>query len=250
MTSVPTTPRRVPLIAVVVLLLVAVAAAGAWYLFLRPSGPAPVALGSIAPSGRAPSGSSGSPGAGPAEGIAGAWTATATGPGGDASFVGYRVREELASIGATEAVGRTSAVTGSLLIEGTTLVEAEITADLTSLTSDNGNRDRQLGRQGLETATYPTGTFVLSGSVDLGAVPADGAVVAVVATGDLTLHGTTKRVEIPLQARLDGGVISVAGSLEIAFADFGIPVPQAMIVLSVEDHGTLELLVHFDHARA
>jgi hypothetical protein len=33
----------------------------------------------------------------------------------------------------------------------------------------------------------------------------------------------------------------VVGSLDITFADFGVEVPDAQIVLSVEDHGILEL---------
>lgn len=248
MTPVPVSSRR-GAIASLVLLAVAVAGAAAlWYLFLRPGGPAPVSLGSLPPSSSSPAASGGEGGTG--SGVAGTWaTLPAEGAlSGDASFVGYRVREELANIGATEAVGRTALVAGSLTIEGTTLVRAEITADLTGLQSDNGNRDRQLSRQGLETATYPTATFVLTAPVELGTVPVDGRVLEVTATGDITLHGVTRSVVIPLQARLEGGVIAVAGSLQIAFADFGIPKPQAMMVLSVEDHGVLEILVHFTRA--
>jgi polyisoprenoid-binding protein YceI len=69
-------------------------------------------------------------------------------------------------------------------------------------------------------------------------------VVEVTATGDLTLHGMTKSVQIALQARREGNTIAIAGSLPIAFADFGIAKPRAMMVLSVEDMGTLELLIH------
>ncbi len=65
--------------------------------------------------------------------------------------------------------------------------------------------------------------------------------VEATATGDLTLHGVTTSVQIPLQARLQGGVITVAGSLDITFADYDIEPPQSMIVLSVEDHGVMEL---------
>ena len=123
-----------------------------------------------------------------------------------------------------------------------------MTADLTTLQSDEANRDRQLQRQGIETATYPTATFTLTQPIELDAVPAEGEIVDVTATGDLTLHGVTKSVEIPLEARLEGGVISVAGSLPIQFADYNIAQPQGMIVLSVEDHGVLELQLHFTRA--
>ena len=77
--------------------------------------------------------------------------------------------------------------------------------------------------------------------MDLGSEPAEGATVEVTAAGDLTLHGVTKAVEIPLQARLEGGVVTVAGSLPITFADYAIAKPESMMVLSVEDAGTLEV---------
>ena len=49
------------------------------------------------------------------------------------SFVGFRVAEELATIGATEAVGRTPTVDGRLTVEGTTVVEVSVTADMTDI---------------------------------------------------------------------------------------------------------------------
>ena len=61
------------------------------------------------------------------------------------------------------------------------------------------------------------------------------------ATGDLTLHGQAQPVEIGLTARLESGVIVLTGSLEVAFADYGISPPQSFAVLSVDDHGTIEL---------
>lgn len=197
---------------------------------------------SLGPSVAGPAASSGAPPAG----IAGTWVTdpSAASSSGDASFAGYRVREELANIGATEAVGRTGDVSGSMVIEGTTVTKAVITANLTTLQSDNRNRDRQLARQALETATFPAATFTLTQPIQLGAAPADGEVVAATATGDLTLHGVTRSVQVPLEARRRSGSIAVAGSLGIAFADFGIQKPQALLVLSVDDHGTLEFLVH------
>ena len=81
-------------------------------------------------------------------GIAGTWTVDPTVGSFDdfsGSFVGYRVQEELASVGATEAVGRTPDVTGTLTVDGTTITAAEFTADLTTLQSDEGNRDGSSG---------------------------------------------------------------------------------------------------------
>jgi polyisoprenoid-binding protein YceI len=277
MTPQSASSRRGPIIAVVAVIVLVVAIGGAWYLFLRPSGPAPVSLGSAAPRTAQPSaaadpaadpdgaaataGPSAGVTAGPSAGasasapgssqdtsaagaISGTWNVDPTvGSFEDfsGSFVGYRVKETLASIGATEAVGRTPDVTGSITVDGSTITAAEFSADLTGLRSDNDRRDGQLRRQALETDQFPTATFKLTAPVDLGAVPAEGATADVTASGDLTLHGVTKPVEIPLQARLQDGVVTVAGALPIAFADYAIAKPEAMIVLSVEDAGTLEV---------
>ncbi len=259
MTPTQAPSRRGPLLAIGAIAIVVVLAAGLWYLFLRPSGPAPVALGTTPPAAETPAateGTASTPAASPESsaeatgdpdgatgGIAGLWTTDpSVGSFSDfsSSFVGYRVREELASIGATEAVGRTPDVTGSMRVEGTTITSAEFTADLTTLQSDESNRDRQLGRQALETGTFPTATFVLTGPVDLGAVPAEGETVDVTVTGDLTLHGVTRSVEVPLQAKLEDGVVTVVGSLPILFADYDIEKPSSFVVLSVEDNGIME----------
>ena len=263
-----TTPRpaarRWPVLAVIVIVAVAViAAGGVWYVFLQPAGPAPVSLVTAAPATPgsvtaatatevpAASGGAGATTAAPGtstaqagDGVTGTWLVDpSVGSFSDfsGSFVGYRVKETLANIGASEAVGRTPDVTGSVTVDGSTITAATFTADLTTLQSDKQFRDGQLHRQALETDRFPTATFTLTAPINLAAVPADGATVDVTATGDLTLHGVTKSVEIPLQARLAGNVVTIAGSVPIAFADFDIAKPQSMMVLSVEDNGVLEL---------
>jgi polyisoprenoid-binding protein YceI len=243
----PTPPsRRGPILGAAALVAaVAIGAgAGAWYLFFRPAGPPPVSLATLAPASIDPGAPAAtSPGEAPGD-LSGTWTVDVSNGSpldGTGTFVGYRVQEQLATIGATEAVGRTADVTGTVTIAGTTVTAAELTADLTALRSDESNRDRQLSRQALETSRFPTASFSLTKPIEIGAIPADGAVVDLSATGDLTLHGVTRSVQVPLQARLQGATITIAGSLPITFADWGIQPPQAMIVLSVEDHGTMEL---------
>jgi polyisoprenoid-binding protein YceI len=257
--------RRGPLLAIVAIVVLAIAGIGLWYLFFRPAGPAPVSLGSTTPtevatatsvaeasSDPSPSASADpSAGGSEASGIGGTWTVDPTVGSFDdfsSSFVGYRVQEELASVGATEAVGRTPDVTGTMSVDGTTITAAEFTADLTTLQSDEGNRDRQLRRQGLETGTFPTATFTLTQPIELGSEPAEGSTVDATAVGDMTIHGTTKSVEIPVQAKVDNGVVTVVGSLPVLFSDFGMEKPQAMIVLSVDDKGTMEFQLQFTRA--
>ena len=225
---------------------------GLWYLFLRPAGPAAVADASLPPVPSAAAGVTPKPlGSG---GIDGTWnidTSIGTFTGvKDASgnFVGYRVQEQLAGIGANTAVGRTPKVSGSLTIAGTKVTAVTITADLTALQSDDPGRDGRLRDQGIQWDQFPTATFKLTSPIDLGSIPADGKEIDVTASGQLTLHGVTKDVQIALKAKLSGSVIVVTGSLPIAFADYSIVKPESFKVLSIEDSGTMELQLFFSHA--
>ena len=215
---------------------------GLWYLFLQAPGPAAVADASLPPV-AATAASKALTG-----GVDGTWNVdTSIGTFSDFSdsFVGYRVQEQLASIGANTAVGRTPQVSGSLTVSGTKVTAATITADLTQLQSDDQRRDGQLRHQGIEVSTYPTATFELSSPIDLGSVPTDGQEIDVTASGKLSLHGQTQAVQIPLKARLSGSVIQVTGSLPIVFSDYGIQKPNSFAVLSIADQGTMELQLFF-----
>jgi polyisoprenoid-binding protein YceI len=239
--------RRTITIVVVAVLVVLLAAGGygLWYLFLRPSGPAAVSSESLV----LPSAAASSPL--PSGGLAGTWNVdTSIGSLADStdSFVGYRVQEQLASIGANTAVGRTPNVSGTLTISRTQLTAATISADLTALQSDDQRRDGQLVDHGIETATFPNATFTLTTPVDLGTDPTSGAEIDVTATGQLTLHGQTKTVQIALKTRLSGSIIEVVGSLPIAFSDYDVQAPTSFAVLTVADQGTMELQLFFTHA--
>jgi polyisoprenoid-binding protein YceI len=218
---------------------------GLWYVFLRPSDASAVSV-----SGRPlPSltGAANVPTAVVNDGD-GEWTVnTSIGTFSEftGSFVGYRVQEELAGIGGQTTVGRTPQVSGSLTVQDRTVTAASIRADLTSLVSDDERRDGQLRRQALETNAFPTATFVLTEPIALPASGKDGSTQQGTATGELTLHGVTRTVQVPIKGRLDGGVVVLTGSIDITFADYGIAKPQAMIVLSVADHGTMEFQLFF-----
>jgi polyisoprenoid-binding protein YceI len=157
------------------------------------------------------------------------------------TFAGYRVQEELASIGAKTAVGRTPDVEGTFTIDGDEIPKAEFTVDMTTLTSDEDRRDNALRNQAIETSRFPTATFTLTEPIALDRIPAEGNKISVDATGDLTLHGVTKEVTIPLEAQRTGDAIAVTGQIDIPFADFDISQPTSFAVLSVEDHGILEV---------
>ena len=269
-------------IAILAVAAIAIVAVGAWYFFLRDDAPPPPTLESAVSSVQQTS--TPSPTAAPATSTpdttatptatatatqatstptatatateepapaatwpddpTGEWVISAEGD----SFVGYRVNEELASVGAFTAVGRTRGVTGSLTFDGAAITSVEIEADLTRLASDDSRRDRALGSQGLEINDYPTASFSLTQPIALDAVPAEGDTIAVEAVGELTLHGVTNQVTIPLEGQRTGGFVVVVGSIEIVFADYGMEKPSAFIVVSIEDFGLMELQLVFEPA--
>jgi polyisoprenoid-binding protein YceI len=177
--------------------------------------------------------------------VAGTWTVAAD------SVAGYRVREQLANLPAeSDAVGRTSQVTGSITLESsgssTTLTAGTLTVDTTSITSDKSQRDNRLRNEGLQTDQYPTATFTLTKAVEVPAAALAGTASNVTLTGDLTLHGVTKSVEIPAQAQLVNGTIQVAGSISFPLSDYSITAPNiGGFIVSIADTGTLEFLVNF-----
>ncbi|CAB4732724.1 unannotated protein [freshwater metagenome] len=167
---------------------------------------------------------------------------TATG-----SFAGFRITEELAQIGATEAVGRTGDVQGSLTIEGSTVTEATFTIDMTTLKSNDSRRNGKI-QGALQTDQFPTASFTLTEPIPLGATAASGGDLTVNAIGNLTIHGQTQPVTLPLQAKLVGSTVIVVGSVDVTFADYGVEVPTAPIVVSVQDHGPIEFQLLFTRA--
>jgi polyisoprenoid-binding protein YceI len=229
---------------------VLLAGAGVWW-YLRDDAPAPVSLDAAIESvdrsddatdrGADPGGTEERT----PEGIEGTWTVdTETGDfdyeSATGTFVGFRVRESLASVGETEAVGRTGGVDGSITIDGTTLTAAGFTVDMASITTNETRRDRRV-HEALDTAGFPAATFVLSDPVDLGSPAAAGEAVSVVATGELTVRGVTNPIEVPIEAQVVDGTVVLVGSVGLTFSDYGVEVPTAPIVLSADDHGVLEL---------
>ncbi len=160
------------------------------------------------------------------------------------TFVGFRVEEELASIGSTTAVGRTPLVSGSLTIDGETVTSVTVEADMTGIITDDSRRDRAI-QSALGTGRFPTALFTLTEPIDLGTDPGSGGPVNTTAVGELTVKDITRTVEIALEAQLVDGTVVVVGTTEVVFADYDVTVPRVPIVLSAEDHGIIELQLFF-----
>ena len=76
------------------------------------------------------------------------------------AFVGYRVKEELATVGAKTAYGRTPDVTGEPHHRRhQSDRRASSPRELTTLQSDDSRRDGQLRNQAIQTGQFPTATL-------------------------------------------------------------------------------------------
>jgi polyisoprenoid-binding protein YceI len=179
--------------------------------------------------------------------VDGAWALPANDAEG--SFVQYRINEKFAAgLVDNTASGKSTDVTGAVKVDGTTVSDITITANLAALHSDKDFRDRALQSRGLETDRFPKATFTASGPITLASSPKQGATVSVDVPGDLTLHGTTKSVTLPVEARWDGRRIQIVGDLPIVLADYDIAAPSGGPIASIEDHGSLEFKVFFTKA--
>jgi polyisoprenoid-binding protein YceI len=237
--------RTQRLIAAAVVLVVALGAAG-WWFFFRDDAPEEASIETASKTLDEQAGGSGSEsgsGSDASTGVDGTWTVDPSVGSFDdftGTFAGYRMEEELASVGHTTAVGRTPDVTGDITIAGEQVTDGSFSVDMTTLESDKPMRDNVIKGRGLETDQFPEATFELTKPVDLPADIADGQSVSFSATGDLTIHGVTKSVTLDFDATLDNGTIAIVGQAPVTLADYSIDPPTSAIALSVSDEGTLE----------
>ena len=153
------------------------------------------------------------------------------------SQVGYRVNEVLFGQRVT-AVGRTSGVTGSVTIADLTVTNAEFTADMTTVKSDDPRRDAQFESRIMDVLNYPTAGFVLTSPITIDPTALAGTVTHQ-ASGSLTLRGVTKPVDVTIVSTVRDSQIVLAGEVAVVFADWSIPNPS-IPGISTEDSGVLE----------
>ena len=158
------------------------------------------------------------------------------------SFVGFRIKEELARIGKITAVGRTGEVDGELRIGAGELQSVSVSADLSTLITNDSRRDRA-ARNALNVSENPIASFSMDKPVALSAT--DGSAVSLKVKGELLINGIGREAEFDLQAQLVGETVVVVGSTEVVFADYDVEVPSAVIVVSAEDHGVVEFQLLF-----
>jgi len=239
--------KTIGIMAGVAVLVLVIAGFGAWWVFIRDDAPESANLATAQETLDETSGDSADP-ADPAS-VDGTWNVdTSVGSFDDFSgtWAGYRVSEQLASIGSNTAVGRTPDVSGSMTVQGNEVTAVDVDVNLTTLKSDSGQRDAAMRGRGLQSDQFPTATFTLTEPVTL--PDAAGDSITATATGELTIHGVTQPVTVDVQADVSGSTAAVVGQAPIVLGDYGIEPPTGFSVLSIDENGTFEFQIFFTKA--
>ena len=165
----------------------------------------------------------------------GTWTVSST------SKATVRVREQLVGVNLpSDAVLVATGATGTFVLQddGTFSPDSKITFDVTTLASDQRDRDNFVKMDTLQTRQFPTATFVPTKTSGLVLpLPASGDFTFKL-TGQITIHGKTKEVTFDATAHRSGNELTATttASPTWKFADFGMTAPSVPFrVVSVVD---------------
>jgi polyisoprenoid-binding protein YceI len=128
--------------------------------------------------------------------------------------------------------GKTSDVTGTIVadpaIPAASSVQVSINVD--SLDTGVALRNKEMRERFLETNKFGTATFKSISVTGPPSIPPNQPADISVA-GEMTLHGVTKRMTIPVRVILiPDGHIHATSSFKIHMPDFGISVPHSILV--------------------
>lgn len=168
-------------------------------------------------------------------GTAGTWTVTS------ASKATASVREQLVGVNLpSDAVLTATGATGSFAMnaDGSFSADSKITFDLTTLASDQRQRDDFVKQSTLQTRQFPTATFVPTKATGLTLPIASGADLKFSLVGKMTIHGVTKDVTFDVVAKRTGNELTATATANptLKFGDFGMSAPSVPVrVVSVTD---------------
>ena len=166
---------------------------------------------------------------------AGTWTIT------DKSKATIRVREQLVGVSLpSDAVLTAMGAKGSfeLNADGTFESGSKITFDLTTLSSDERDRDNFIKNDTLQVRQFPTAGFVPTKTSGLVLPLATSGTFTFTLTGNMTIRGKTKEVTFDVTAKRDGSDLGATATANPSwkFGDFGMTAPSVPFrVLSVTD---------------
>jgi polyisoprenoid-binding protein YceI len=166
---------------------------------------------------------------------AGTWTVT------DKSKATIRVREQLVGVSLpSDAVLTATGAKGSFELnsDGTFESGSKITFDLTTLASDENQRDSFIKQDTLQVRQFPAAEFVPTKTTGLALPLAVSGTFTFTLAGNMTIKGKTKEVTFDVTAKRDGGDLTATATANPSwkFGDFGMTAPSVPFrVLSVTD---------------
>jgi polyisoprenoid-binding protein YceI len=129
----------------------------------------------------------------------------------------------------TDAVGKTQDVNGSFSARSTQsplVAGLSVTVNLSTLTSDERQRDNYIKRNTLETDKYPNAAFVSSCVQGMPASYTEGQEITFKMIGNLTIHGKTNEATFDVIGKLSGKTIAGSATSEIFMTDYGMQPPN------------------------
>jgi polyisoprenoid-binding protein YceI len=158
---------------------------------------------------------------------------------GGESEATFTVEEQLARLAVpNDAVMRTSALSGEVRLDGG---EFAVEIDLSTLTSDQGFRDRYARTRMF--GSDPRAVFAVPDAGELPAGFGDGETVTTSVTGTLTLLGKEFPLSFDIEARDDGHTVFVLGRTQFTWEELEVPVPQVQSVVWIADEVRVEVLL-------
>lgn len=165
----------------------------------------------------------------------GTWTVS------DTSKATVRVREQLVGVNLpSDAVLVATGATGTFVLkdDGTFSSDSKITFDLTTLASDQRDRDNFVKMDTLQTRQFPRADFVPTKTSGLVLPMPTSGEFTFKLTSLITIHGKTKEVTFDVVAKRNGSELTATATAAPSwkFADFGMSAPSVPFrVVSVVD---------------
>jgi polyisoprenoid-binding protein YceI len=114
-------------------------------------------------------------------------------------------------------------------------VQAKITIPAASMRTGNRRRDRTLREKVLETARYPDIVFQLRQFTGDLSRFRPGATFPVQVTGDLTVHGKTALVQLPVDVAVFPNAVILTGSFPVHWKAYGLQDPSFPVLARVKE---------------
>ena len=127
--------------------------------------------------------------------------------------------------------------------DNVTTGHVKLVINATTYDSGSDTRDRAVLSSALETAKYQVIIFDSTGLEDV-QIEVPGVSGSATIVGNLTLHGTTRIMRVPVRVSMStDGEFSAGGEVTFRYTDFGVKVPRLLFAIPAGDEVTVAFRV-------